>query len=205
MDTKRVLFMGVLMIGVVWAATMSPLSKRLRGPRLPPPIPLALTPIGSAAGQPAVAQPIAAQPIAAQPIAVQPGSPRRPTATTLLSRDDLARWRQRYQSAWTRDPFFTAAEEEALRAPKAAAKSAPLPPPPSYTVKAILISDAGKVAALDGRFVSEGDPIGDERVVEIRPDGIVLERAGLRRTLTLPGGTTPIAESGSRDRGGRGR
>jgi hypothetical protein len=193
MDIKRVVVLVVLLAGLVWAATSSPLAKRLFG--------------GTTARRPI--PPGAIGPSAAPPVGSQPVAPARAAAGAPLSAADLATWRQRSATAGSRDPFFTAEEEQALLAPKVgggpAKKEAPPAPLPAYTVKAILISDAAKVAALDGRLVVEGEAIGEERVVEIRPDGVVLERGGQRRRLSLPGGSIPIAESGSRDKGGKGQ
>lgn len=189
MDIRRVLFMGVLVVGLVYAWMTSPLTKQFRGGAPRRPAPQALRAGG---GQPGVVQ------------SAPSGSAAQP-----LSQEELTQWRQRYDSAWRRDPFLTAEEERALLAPKGAstqAKStAPTAPLPSYSVRAILISEAGKVATLDGHLVSEGELIGEERLVEIRPDGVVLERAGQRRRIGLPGGATPIVETDARQKGARGQ
>ena len=189
MDVRRVVIMAVLLLALVWAFMTSPLTKRFRG--------------GSATFRPAAPGAFVAQPQPDQPTAVKPSATAPSAPVTPLPIEEIGRWQQRYGTDWRRDPFFTAAEEEALRGPKTAKKVDAKPTPlPAYTVKAILISDAGKVATLDGRLVSEGEPIGEERVVEIRPDGVILERAGERRRISLPGGTTPIAEADSRRTGG---
>lgn len=194
MDLRRIVIMVVLVAGFVWAWMTSPLTKRLRGESARRPVAQAPLPIGG--GPPQVAQPTA-------------GSPS--SEASPLSKTALAEWRQRHDQAWRRDPFLTAEEEQALLAPKAppvqakSGVSSPPAPLPSYKLRTVLISEAGKVAALDGRLVSEGDLIGEEKVVEIRPDGVVLESAGRRRHISLPGGTAPIAESEPRPRGGRGQ
>lgn len=191
MDIKRVAIMVVLLGALAWAVTTSPLTKRLFGEPARRPVSVgALAPLGQ---QPAGA-----------PTA---GAPALATPTTPLSRDQVAQWRQEHGTAWRRDPFFTAEEERVLFGPKAAGAHTgpPPPPPPEYKVKAILIAGADKLAALDGRLVSEGEALGDERVVEIRPDSVVLERFGQRRRLSLPGGSTPITEIESRQREGRAR
>lgn len=189
MDVRRVVIMAVLLLALVWALMTSPLTKRFRG-GTPARVSVPPGALSTDADQPVIAQPTAGTKLA-------PGTP--------LAKDELTRWREHYATAWRRDPFFTGAEEKAMLAPKTAATqakaAAPPAPLPSYTVKAILISDAGKVATLDGRLVSEGEPIGEERVVEIRQDGVILERAGQRRRIGLPGGATTITEE-SRARGG---
>lgn len=183
MDLRRTVILVVALGGLVWALMTSPLVKGFWG--------------GSAAGRPT--------PAPFQRVGVaQTTSPQ----TAPLSTAELAQWRQRYDRAWQRDPFFTAEEEQAMASSKPVlvqpTSAVPPAPLPSYTVKAIVISEAGKVAALNGRLVSEGERIGEERVVEIRPDGVVLERAGQRRRITLPGGATLITETDSRQKGARG-
>ena len=192
MDVRRIVIMVILLGGLVWAWFTSPLTKGLRG---------------GAARRPAVQAPLK---LDGGPIsAAQPTTSFQSSGASPLSRDALAQWRQRYENAWRRDPFMTAEEEQALLSPKGAPApsqpAAPPAPPPSYTLKVVLISEAGNVAALDGRLVGEGERIGEERVVEIRRDGVVLERAGQRRTISLPGGATPIAETESRQKGGKGQ
>lgn len=191
MDVKRVAIMAILLGGLVWAFMTSPLTKRFRGETT--------TFRPAAPGAFAVAQP-------GQPATAQPTAPARSSPATPIPPEEIRRWQDRYATAWQRDPFFTAPEEKALAAPKVAKKpEAPPTPLPSYAVKAILISGAGKVATLNGQLVSEGEPIGEERVVEIRPDGVILERGGQRRRISLPGGTTPIGETSSRQTGGTAR
>jgi hypothetical protein len=193
MDLRRTVITVLLLGGLVWAWFTSPLTKRFRGGAAKRPV--AQAPLQVEGGQTVVAQ----------PTSVSPSSPSSPSSP--LSKEELTRWRERYSSAWRRDPFLTAAEEQALLSPKAAptqSKTAAAAALPSYTLKTILISEAGKVAALDGRLVGEGDPIGEERVVEIRPDGVVLERAGQRRTISLTGAATPITVTESRQKGEKG-
>lgn len=191
MDVRRVAVMAILLGGLVWAFMTSPLTKGLRGG-------------GGATFRPAAPGAFVTQP--GQPAAAQPTASARSAPATPIPPEEIRQWRDRYATAWQRDPFFTAPEEQALAAPKGEKKTAAPPTPlPSYTVKAILISGAGKVATLNGQLVSEGEPIGEERVVEIRPDAVILERAGQRRRISLPGGTTPIGETSSRQTGGTAR
>lgn len=188
MDVRRGLIMLVLLGGLVWAWFNSPLTKRFRGGTTAVRRPVAQAPL-----QIEGAQTSTAQPATGSPSSSSPSSPATP-----LTRDELTQWRQRHESAWRRDPFLTAQEEQALLAPKAAPSQAKPAALPSYTLKAVLIADGEKVATLNSSVVSEGEQIGEERVLEIRPDRVVLERAGQRRTISLLGGTTPIAETDSR-------
>ncbi len=77
------------------------------------------------------------------------------------------------KEVWGRNPFLTPDEEAGggrtgIRGP---------------TIQAIITGRGRSVATLDGRMVSVGDPFGDEVVVEIRRDAVVLEINGRRRTL----------------------
>lgn len=52
-------------------------------------------------------------------------------------------------------------------------------------LKAILISDHVRLASIDQVIVTIGDSIHAEKVREIRPDRVVLEKEGRKRTLLL--------------------
>lgn len=180
MDFRRVAIAGALLLTLAWGFYTSPLTKRFFQKK------------------PSVARPQAGPLIggAGAPLQAQPSSSGARGEIPRLSPDELAAWRARFARAPDRDPFFTAEEEQALRVPKLASApaqraSAPLP---SYTVKAVVISDSAKVATIDGRLVSEGEMLGEERVVEIQPDGVILERAGLRRRIAIAGGSVPLLE-----------
>jgi hypothetical protein len=53
------------------------------------------------------------------------------------------------------------------------------------TVRAIIMGRPKPVATIDGRVVTVGDKIGDERVVEIREDAVVLGTGRERRSLKI--------------------
>jgi hypothetical protein len=94
-----------------------------------------------------------------------------------------------------RDPFLLPPGVHLL-ATKGAAPGAPgvslksngkpddLPSSP-LSVKAILISDHVRLALIDRHIVTIGDSIRDERVLEIRNDGVILEKKDKKRTLLL--------------------
>lgn len=183
MDFRRLAIAGVLLGTLVWGFYTSPLTKRFFQKK----------------------QPVARARVQA-PLQAQASTSTARGEAPRLAPDELAAWRARFTHAWDRDPFFTAQEEQALRAPKVASApvqraSAPLP---SYTVKAVVISDSAKVATIDGRLVSEGEMLGEERVVEIQPDGVILERAGQRRRIEIAGGAVRLIEveprSGTKER-----
>jgi len=63
------------------------------------------------------------------------------------------------------------------------AKPADIPPP--LKVKAILISDHIRLASIDRYIVKVGDLINDERVLEIKPDQVILGKQGKKRSIFL--------------------
>ena len=107
-------------------------------------------------------------------------------------------------SAWAgvhrnegRDPFFTVEEMAARNRPAVAARpaseapSAPLRQPlPTRTLKLLMTAGSVKTATIDDQVVRVGDRVGEERVVEILSDAVVLERGGERRRLELAGATS---------------
>lgn len=80
-------------------------------------------------------------------------------------------------SSWGRNPFLT--EAETLK-PLIPAGEAVVP-----TVRAIIIGRPKPVATIDGKVVTVGDKIGEEKVVEIREDSVVLETDRGRRSLKI--------------------
>ena len=86
--------------------------------------------------------------------------------------------------AWGRDPFElppgvglleTTEEEESPKAIKPRIKK----------VTAILITDSRKVASINHKVVTIGDLIDGEKVLEIKPDRVVLENGGRRHVIML--------------------
>jgi hypothetical protein len=57
--------------------------------------------------------------------------------------------------------------------------------PSPLKVKAILISDRIRLALIDRHIVKVGDPIQDEKVLEIKTDRIILGKGDQKRTLLL--------------------
>jgi hypothetical protein len=52
-------------------------------------------------------------------------------------------------------------------------------------VSVVIVGPDRSVATLDGLAVTVGEKFGDETVVQIRPDMVVLERDGRRRLLRV--------------------
>ena len=63
---------------------------------------------------------------------------------------------------------------------------------PALVLKAILISDRVRLAAIEERLVTEGEVIGEERVLEIKPDRVILGKGQKKRTLYLPQSAVPL-------------
>ncbi|MGH7424120.1 MAG: hypothetical protein ACREJ1_10665, partial [Candidatus Methylomirabilales bacterium] len=87
---------------------------------------------------------------------------------------------------WGRNPFLTPDEEAAhLGQARPVDFSGEFAP---REVRAIVMSEGRRIANIDGHMVAEGDLIGKERVLEIRPHAVVLGHGKRNRTveLTLP-------------------
>jgi hypothetical protein len=119
-----------------------------------------------------------------------PATPEKVAPQPVTSSPDLTIKRDELEALssgpWGRNPFLTPDEEAALRAHAT---------PPDFSsdfapreVSAILMSEGRKMAMIDGHLVAEGDLIGKERVLEIRPHAVVLGHGKNTRTveLTLP-------------------
>ena len=75
-------------------------------------------------------------------------------------------------AAWGRNPFLT---EEEIRGEE--------PVSINLQVKAIITGKPRPVATVDGHTVVVGEKVGDETVLEILPDAVVLEKGGQKRVL----------------------
>lgn len=130
----------------------------------------------------------AARPATAPTEATEPGrETRRRTPRPSMPPEEISLKREELEALntgpWGRNPFLTPQEE------------APLPPPervvegPSglapIQVRAILVSEGKRIAMIDGRVVAEGDLIGEEEVLEIRPRAVVLRKGTQTRTVEM--------------------
>ncbi|TAN62297.1 hypothetical protein EPN16_01850 [bacterium] len=80
----------------------------------------------------------------------------------------------------TRNPFLSAEEESEFRD---AGKAIPLD---TLTLSAILYSSADKSKAiLQGRILQKGDSIGDKKIIEIRPEAVILKDAATEYIIRL--------------------
>ena len=107
----------------------------------------------------------------AQPLATQEGS--KETAQSGAIEES---------TPWGRSPFLTEAEAAKLVAGVQEGRR----------VKAIVVGAPKSVATIDGQAVVVGEKIGEEKVVEINQDSVVLEMDGVRRVLRVGEPSIPI-------------
>lgn len=63
-------------------------------------------------------------------------------------------------------------------------------------LKAVLISDHVRLASIDRLIVTVGDMINGEKVLEIRPDQVILGKEGKKRTILLDQSPVKITVEG---------
>ena len=176
MDRRRLMLWAVLAGSTLYTG-----STLLRRPATPPPrnARQAAQPAPAAASARALAPSVPG--VEAPAAAGETPAPAVPP----LQDEELAAWRATLGRG-ERDPFFTLAEIDAMNHPSAPRPvTAPPPTPATYTVKLIMMQGNSGRALIDGRVVREGDMLGDERVVQIVPDAVVLERGRERRSLPV--------------------
>lgn len=160
MDKRRVSLWAVLIgTSLMSAYSLWP----ARAPRRATRTPAAAAPAGSTAAPAAVASATAVR-----------KSPR-------LTEPELAAWR-RAQGVTQRDPFFTRAET-AGGGRGHIVRTVPPIVYPEYTVKFVMAVGSERMALIGDEVLKVGDTLGDERIAQILPDLVVLERAGERREL----------------------
>ena len=92
------------------------------------------------------------------------------------------------QVPWKRNPFLTREEMNSLQkkghstVPSASAVIS-LPVFPQWEVKSIFTSGSSRVATVNDHIVKAGDFLGEEMVLEIKEDSVVLGSKGKRRVL----------------------
>lgn len=174
MDRRRMKLWGLLIFSVMFTTYQLVFNR---------PTPRGV-PVGQAAAQ---GEPPAAAAAAPASVVVAEGTVPAAPVTPLAS-SDLTVWRAGIPTA-QRDPFFTADELEAMGRPSLEAPVAVAPPAalPAYTLKLVLMEGSEGRALIDGQVVQVGDRVGEERVAQIFPDAVVLERGGSRRRLELAG------------------
>jgi hypothetical protein len=84
---------------------------------------------------------------------------------------------------WGRNPFLTREEIRSLQKKETTPMPSTSPVFPQWEVKSILISGSSKVATVNDHIVTVGDFLGEEKVLEINEDSVVLSRDGKRRVI----------------------
>jgi hypothetical protein len=74
-------------------------------------------------------------------------------------------------------------EEKVTLSKKESPPATPVEPP--LKLKAILIGDHIRLASIDRFIVTVGDSVNDEKVLEIRPDRVILGKEGKTRAILL--------------------
>lgn len=87
------------------------------------------------------------------------------------------------EKAWGRNPFELPPGVELRVAEEG--KSLEALKPRIKKVTAILITDSRKVASINHKVVAVGDLIDGEKVLEIKPDRVILEKGGRRHVIML--------------------
>jgi hypothetical protein len=117
-------------------------------------------------------------------------SAQPPPKTTDLKTQGTVSEPGRMESRRERDPFllppgvhhFSAVPKDLSLKRDEKPKDIPLP---SLEVKAILIGDRLRLASIDRQIVTVGDLIGDESVLEIQRDRVVMGKGDKKRSLLL--------------------
>lgn len=84
-----------------------------------------------------------------------------------------------------RNPFAVPASQQPPAKPAAPARDAEpvVVPEPRFRLRAVLAAGSNSLANIDGRIVAAGEAIDGYRVIAIREQSVVLQRAGRRMVL----------------------
>lgn len=115
-----------------------------------------------------------------------------------MTREELEALRK---GPWGRNPFLTPEEEAPLSPERRAESPAGFAP---IEVQAILVSEGKRIAMIDGLVVAEGDLIGEEEVLEIRPRAVVLRKGDHTRTVEMEFPAIEVQSTPAPTAGGKG-
>lgn len=144
-------------------------------------------------------------------------SPEKPSMATTPSAQVLPESGKRPKvGAWGRNPFLTPEEEQAFKGTKAPSQmqiTAPSPEkavkpieeekPPTFTVSAIILQGARRVATINNQIVTVGDFLGEEKVLEIKADRVVLGSKGKKREIPIRQSPISIIVHPAEETGGK--
>jgi hypothetical protein len=134
----------------------------------------AVAPVPPVSSQTQRAQP-AAQPAPATPAKAFPSEPAgkdgRPEVAPSAAKPDF----DKLKVAWVKNPFILPQFKEEKKKETA----------PAVRLFAIFEKGQDRVAIIDHEVVRKGDMVGDEKVLEIEKDKVILTRNGTKRVLSL--------------------
>lgn len=67
---------------------------------------------------------------------------------------------------------------------------------PRWRLQSTLVADDRRVAVINGRMVAQGERIEGATVLEVRTDGVTLQKDGQRLNLLLPGSGIGVKRGG---------
>lgn len=170
--SKPVLILCIVLLLVAGYIHFFTGKKKPKGP-VPPPPPAQAQTQPAQPQQPQQPQP-AAHPAAATPAGQQaqaPQAPGKPEAAVPAVKPQF----DKLALSWSSDPFML----PVIKGKKGREEGT------AVRLAAILERGGDRVAVIDRDVVRKGDMIGNEKVVEIGRDRVVLARGAVRRTLTL--------------------
>ncbi len=98
------------------------------------------------------------------------------------------------ERAWGRDPFQLPEGVKLVRKPSVTESASGGKEEPLPKVTCIFIKGSQKVATVNNKNCCEGDKMGDEKVVEILPDKVILEKGKAKREILIEGSNIPVVK-----------
>lgn len=190
--SKPILIFGIVILLIAGYVQFFTGKKKPKGP-VQPPVQAQAQPAGQQGapakpGQPAQtgAPQQQAQPQQAQPPAPagQQGAPAKPGDVPPAQPQPKPQF-DKINVGWSADPFALPVLAEKRKKETGSA----------VRLVAILEKGGSRVAVIDKDVVKKGDLIGNEKVVDIGKDRVVLARGGIKRTLVLADPDTVTQES----------
>ena len=171
--SKPVLIFGIVVLLIAGYIQFFTGKKKPKGP-IPPPVQSQAQPAGQA-NPPLQQTPAPAQLNSQAPVAPADAAPAEARSKPQFDKINVG---------WGSDPFALPVFKEKRKSTGSAVR-----------LVAILEKGGDRVAVIDKDVVKKGDSIGNEKVVEIGRDRVVLARGGVKRTLVLADPETMTQES----------
>lgn len=109
-----------------------------------------------------------------------------------LSAEPVSTPEVKVERTWGRDPFQPPAGIKMVKKPVDHEQEKKLGPLPKVTC--IFIKGSQKIAIISDTNCFEGDMVGDEKIVKILPDRVILEKGQAQRETLLEGGNILIVK-----------